>query len=271
VAYPSYPAREQAFVKARSAAGDSARASRHRAMTYVFSGKPAESLKYFADAFRRCGGNDMRVMATEMVAIGVRGVQGHPINLDRCYQFMLWGPAGPDGKVGTPDDVLDPFQAMGVAAPAPATGGLAEMPPDQAKQLKDLMPRLEDMAEYWRQHYGRREAVAAVTRAHVAMCDWADPKVRDWYIREMLLSTQEYQTILMDGALGAAKGGQLHLVGVRQFHADLDAAAEAAGIMMPEWPRGRDVVKGVVDQLTKPQDLRPKLSPFPPPPPPPKK
>ena len=267
VPYPSYPAREQAFAKARATAGDSARASRHRAMTFVFTGKPGEALKYFADGFRRCTARDMRLMAAEMVVVGVRGVQGHPINLDRCFTFMASGPAGSDGKIGTPDDRLDPFQSMGIAPLAPGSGGLAEIPADQIASLKDVVPRLEDMAQYWRQHSGRRDAIAALARVHTALCDWGAPGQKEWYIGQLLLSTPEFQNPLMDSALASAKGGALCVDGIRQFQADSEMSAAKAGIKLkPEGFPGSNVAKELIDDLEKPHDLKPKQTPFPPPP-----
>jgi len=266
VPYPVYPAREQAFAGARAAAGDSAGASRHRAMTYVFTGKPAEALKYFADGFRRCAAHEMGPMASDLVAIGVRGVRGHPADLDRYFTFLARGPTGPDGKLGTPDDVPDPFQAMGIVAPAPGSGGLAGIPPDQLAQIKELLPRLEEMAQSWRRPEDRKEAIAAITRSHEALCDWGAPGVKEWYIGQVLISSPDVRKILIDGALASARAGELHLAGLKQFQADVAGAAEKLGMKLPpEDIPGRDIIKNLIEPLEKSRDLKPKLPPFPPP------
>ena len=267
VEYPAYESRQEAFAKARAAAGDSARASRLRAMTYIYTGKPAEALKHFADAFGRCTAGDMRLMSGELVTIGVRGVQGHAAGLDRYFQFIAFGPAGPDGKSGTSDDLSDVFAAMGVEAPALGTGGLADIPPDQLKGLKELVPLLEDASQHWRPQSEQKDAIAALSRAHVALCDWGARGQKEWYVRQMLLSDNAVQAALSDGALASAKAGQLHLGEARKFYAQLAEAAGAADVsLQPEAAKARDSFKAFLDTLEKPypkNDLRPKAKPFP--------
>lgn len=267
VGYASYPAREQAFAKARKEAGDSYRASRLRAMSYVFTGHPVEATKYYADAMRRCTAADMRMAANELVAIGLRGVQGHTAGMDKAFLFVAQGPAGTDGKPGTADDLVDPFTPLGITAPAIGTSGLAEIPPDQIKLLKDLQPILEDTGQYWRQQGPKREALLSLARLHVALADWGAPGQKQWYIRQMLLSDPGMQLVLADAALASANASQLHLAGMRQFAAELEAAGIAAGIKQtPAAIRCREQVKVLVDFLEKPHDLKPKHQAFPVPP-----
>lgn len=108
----SYPDRERAFEAARARAGDDDEGMRLRAMTYVFTGKPREALRCFIDAFARCRDNRVSDRGAEMIMIGARGVRGHPVGLGPFFTFVNYGPAGPDGKTGTGDDLPDPFAPL---------------------------------------------------------------------------------------------------------------------------------------------------------------
>jgi tetratricopeptide (TPR) repeat protein len=110
--YPAYPQREQAFADARKSAGDSADAARYRALTYLYSGKPKEALRQFMDAFGRCPSQDMKKYGDDMIMLGARSVRGSAAGLDEFYNFVNFGPNGPDGKPGTADDLPDPFAAL---------------------------------------------------------------------------------------------------------------------------------------------------------------
>lgn len=110
VGYPSQPDRERAFATFRQQAGDDASAARLRALTFLFTGKPREALAQFADAFRRNDNPyDLRNAGVELVSIGLRAARGNRVGLDQAMQFVIFGPNGPDGKPGTPDDLTDPF------------------------------------------------------------------------------------------------------------------------------------------------------------------
>jgi hypothetical protein len=54
----------------------------------------------------------MSAAGHDMILIGVRAVRGHSVGLDAFYNFVNYGPAGPDGKPGTADDLADPFAAL---------------------------------------------------------------------------------------------------------------------------------------------------------------
>jgi len=110
--YPSYPERERAFAEARKRAGDDARAMRLRALTYLYTARPKEALRCFLDAFARCGTDEFQAMGQDMILIGARAVRGHPAGLDAFFDFVNFGPAGPDGKTGTADDLADPFAPL---------------------------------------------------------------------------------------------------------------------------------------------------------------
>lgn len=107
VVYASYPAREKAFDAVRKEAGDGANAFYHHGMTYMYTGRPKDGLKSFAEAFRRCQGKDLQRICDAMLLIGARSVRGHAHSLDEFYSFISYGPAGKDGKPGTTDDLKD--------------------------------------------------------------------------------------------------------------------------------------------------------------------
>ena len=109
VAYPSYPEREKAFAEARKQAGDDTRAMRYRAFTWLYCGRPKEALRCFMDAFARASADEIVLTANDMILIGARSARGYAVGLDAFYHFVNCGPAGPDGKPGTADDLADPF------------------------------------------------------------------------------------------------------------------------------------------------------------------
>jgi len=109
---PTWPDRERAFDEARKKAGDDADAMRHRAMTYLHSGHPKEALRCFVDAFGRSTQRDFQNLGREMICVGARAVRGHAVGLDPFFAFVNCGPAGPDGKPGTADDLKDPFEPL---------------------------------------------------------------------------------------------------------------------------------------------------------------
>ncbi|MCX5670205.1 MAG: tetratricopeptide repeat protein [Planctomycetota bacterium] len=110
--YPACPEREKAFEEARRRAGDDAKSMRFRAFTYIYTGKPKEALRCFMEAFARAGGDEFQAMGQDMVLIGARAVRGNPAGLEAFFQFVNYGPAGPDGKPGTADDLADPFAPL---------------------------------------------------------------------------------------------------------------------------------------------------------------
>jgi tetratricopeptide (TPR) repeat protein len=109
---PSYPERERAFAEARKKAGDTAQASRYRALTWLYTGRPKEALKGFLDAFARSTGEDYRALGQDLIVIGARAVRGHAVGLKDFVDYVNHGPDGPDGKPGTPDDLKDPFEPL---------------------------------------------------------------------------------------------------------------------------------------------------------------
>ena len=109
---PSYPDRERAFAEARKAAGDTAQASRYRALTFIYTGNPKEALKCYLDAFARATGDDYKAMGQDLIVIGARAVRGHAVGLKDFVDYVSFGPDGPDGKPGTADDLKNPFDPL---------------------------------------------------------------------------------------------------------------------------------------------------------------
>ena len=109
---PSYPERERAFAETRKKAGDTANASRYRAVTYIYTGHPKEALQCFLDAFARSTGEDYRPLGQDLIVIGARAVRGHAVGLKEFVDYVNYGHAGPDGKPGTADDLRDPFAPL---------------------------------------------------------------------------------------------------------------------------------------------------------------
>ena len=109
---PSYPERDKAFAEARKAAGDDVRSMLYRAATYSYSGHPKEALKCYMDAFARSIGDELQATGRAMILTGARAVRGHAVGLEEFFTFVNYGPAGPDGKPGTADDLKDPFAPL---------------------------------------------------------------------------------------------------------------------------------------------------------------
>lgn len=109
---PKYPEREKVFAEARKNAGDDAKSSRYRAMTWLYTGYPRKALECYLDAFGRAGARDWEKLGKSLVLVGARAAQGHPAGLYRFFNYVNYGPNGPDGKPKTPDDLKDPFAAL---------------------------------------------------------------------------------------------------------------------------------------------------------------
>jgi len=109
---PAYPARERAFAEVRKAAGDTAQASRFRALTHIYAGDPKAALTCYLDAFARATGDDYKAAAQDLILIGARAVRGHAVGLKDFADYVNFGPDGPDAKPGTPDDLRNPFEPL---------------------------------------------------------------------------------------------------------------------------------------------------------------
>jgi pentatricopeptide repeat protein len=109
---PAYPEREKAFAAARKQAGDDMKAMRYRAITYLYTCHPKEALRCFIDAFGRAAPDEVQAAGQEMILLGARAARGHSVGTDVFFHFVNYGPAGPDRKPGTDDDLADPFAPL---------------------------------------------------------------------------------------------------------------------------------------------------------------
>ena len=261
VGYPSCPERERAFARAREEAGDGVWGSRHRALTYIYTGRPEETLGCFIDAFRRAKDDDFHKTAEEMILTGVRGVRGHAAGLEPVFRFVAHGPAGPDGKRGTNDDVPDP-----VPLPARTVSALAEAQrAGHTERDIDALGRvgvfLQKVARDTALPGGeRRETVWALRRVHEALGDWGEEPVLEWYVARTLEERDDgVQEALLTGFLAAARGGEHHLGGVHALWGRLDARLKKGQKQLMGGASHRRRRFGeTVDRLAKRQWLAPK-------------
>ncbi len=225
----------------RRQAGDDSIACRLRGYTYLYSGKPKDALGNFADAFRRNENPyDLSNAGVDLVATGLRSARGHRVGLDKAMQFVIYGPAGPDGKTGTADDLPDPFTPLMPPVPAPGTGGYAEFSPDDLAALQ----KVRDAALLYAgdpllpSDQIRRNALGALQRVNDALDSWGAPGQKDWYVRLALgidcLPPDEYTTGYLIGAESAARGRDCNYGGVRALWAEIDGLCAANKIDPPK-------------------------------------
>lgn len=242
VGYPSLPARESAFSTFRQQAGDDANAARLRAYTFLLIGKPKDALPQFADAFRRNDNPyDMRNAGPELVSIGLRDMQGNRVGLDKAMQFVIFGPNGPDGKPGTPDDLPDPFVQWLPTTPPVGEGGMSEMSADDLATLK----KVRDAAQLYAgdpilpTDGPRRTGLGALQRLNIALDGWGAPGQKDWYLRLALglgcPPPDEYTAnTYLAGAAYAARGRGLNYGGVIALWSEIDADCKANHLELPK-------------------------------------
>ena len=51
-------------------------------------------------------------MGQDLIVIGARAVRGHAVGLKDFADYVNYGPAGPDAKPGTADDLKSPFEPL---------------------------------------------------------------------------------------------------------------------------------------------------------------
>ncbi len=230
LARPQYPAREQAFAAEHARRGDRASASRYRGLACVYAGRGGEALEWYLDAFRRAPMNEIETVGRELVLIGVRARQGHPIGLERFFAYLNHGPAGPDGEAGSEDDLPDPFAPLAEPAPEAGQGGANSYDAQTLDQLRRLGDAVSALAMDVREPASaRRDATRAMERLHQAMDDWGGPGQVERY--SVALQQPGLWDDLQDQfarlAVAAARGRQIHLAGARAFWQDYDARRAA--------------------------------------------
>jgi hypothetical protein len=265
VGYPSYAAREQAFAKAQ-AGGDDVAFARQRALMCMYTGHPGQAVKYYADALRRSLPGNFKDIANETIALGVRGVHGHCCDLDRFYAFVRYGPAGPDGNLGTADDLKDPFAELGVAPRPPAPdGGVAALPAERQKALVELASGLEAVVRFDREDGNfQRDVLLDLARVHAALCDWG-AKGQSEFFEGLMLGGRggQVQMEAYECAQAAARGGDLHLGGICEFWQGIDAKPAVGPFTKSVQTRqSRAQFETTLKFFEKPPQLKPKLQPF---------
>jgi tetratricopeptide (TPR) repeat protein len=254
IGYPALPEREQAFATPRQKAGDNAAASRLRAFTYLFTGKPREALAQFADAFRRSSTNmDLERSGPDLVLIGLRAARGYRTGLERGLQFLSFGPDGPDGKPKTADDIPDPFAPLLSAPPAPDEGGLAGIDAgdlDALRKLRDAAALY--VADPFLRIELRRTALPAMERANDTLDAWTANR-EEWFLDIARRAGGPYlDMFLYQGAQMAARDRALDFGGARAFWARIDADCAARGVKPPQGMiAARSQLQGVWAALDK--------------------
>ena len=254
VGYPSLPAREAAFATFRQQAGEDAQASRVRAWTYLFTGKPRDALAQFSDAFRRNNNIwDLSNGGQDLVLIGLRAARGHRIGLDQAMQFVVYGPNGPDAKPGTADDLPDPFASL-ITVPAPGEGGLAGVSPASLAALRKVYHAANLYAgDPLAPVDIRRAALATLERVNIALDNWGAPGQQDWYYQlEAGIHCpppDEYTTGYLGGIYYAARGRSNTYGGITAAWKELDAYWAANHYDLPK--NQRDAYNGVRGQFNK--------------------
>ncbi len=280
IGYPSLPEREAAFVTLRQKAGDDAAASRFRALTCLYSGKPKDALAQFADGFRRSSVlQDLQNCAPALVTMGLRAVRGHGVGLDSAMKFVMYGPDGPDGKPGTGDEIADPFAAFLDPPPAPGEGGLAGLPPDDLQALRQVRDASAQCAEDpLLVAATRRAGLAALARSNDALDAWGSPGQKDWYVHmdQLLLVGRKLKYItddafnlltmeeqLLAGAATAARARALHFGGSSALFNEIDAFCAAQEIQPTEAiAKARSGIDKVREILSKCDVTIPKATPL---------
>jgi tetratricopeptide (TPR) repeat protein len=259
IGYPSMPEREKAFDAIRDNAGNDAVASRTRAMTYLFLGKPKDALAQFAESFRRNENPyDISFQGGDLISIGLRAARGYRAGLDQVVPFVIYGPNGPDGQAGTADDIKDPFAGLLPPPPAAGEGGLSGIKPEDLALLK----KVQDAAKLYAgdprlQGDIRNPAFYAYQRANCATDGWGAPGQMDWYMRLMLGiegdPPDKYNiSNVMTGAMYAARGRETNYGGVFAFWDAFDDGCSERGLEpAKEVESARERFKKFCDQFAK--------------------
>jgi tetratricopeptide (TPR) repeat protein len=239
VGYPSSPGREQAFATLRQQAGDNAEASRLRAYTFLFTGKPRDALAQFADAFRRSSdGPNLEQSGPDLVSVGLRDARGHRVGLEKAMQFLIFGPNGPDGTPNTADDIANPFAGLLPDPPTPGNGGLAGLDAaglDALRQVRDAA-RLYGGDSRLRQDM-RHAALLALQKANDALDAWGEKGEEQWYLQHALDPDDPAPDgLLFTGAQAAARGGALNLGGIYGMWNQVDAYYAAHNLKSSRGP-----------------------------------
>ena len=75
--------------------------------------KPKKALAEFKREFALCSLETTELSrAAQDVALGLKALHGTPVGMEVFADFQRYGPNGPDGRAGTPDDLKDPLAGL---------------------------------------------------------------------------------------------------------------------------------------------------------------
>ena len=113
VALKPDPERDKLFEQAIAAQPDTPDGHRVRGWLYLLWCKPKEALREFRREFALCSLESSALSrAAQDVALGLKALNGTPVGMETFVQFQRYGPAGPDGRKGTKDDLEDPLAGL---------------------------------------------------------------------------------------------------------------------------------------------------------------
>ena len=248
VGYPSYPGqlasgaagarlnagRERAFAEARDKAGDGAHAALHRSLTYTYTGHPEKALAHYVDAFGRCSDGDFQRMAENMIVIGLRAVRGHAVGLEQVFRLVAFGPAGPDGRPDTGDDIPNQFEGPFAARVRPEAAGAGHSDEDveALRRVRDFV--INVATDRTNPERERQDAIRALQRVNEALAEPGKPG-REWYVE---LAVVEGDDVTQEALVAAGQsdalhsvtaGDEYHLGGVHAFWRELDSRLKEEG------------------------------------------
>ena len=234
IAYPDLSARRRAFEAAMPAMGDGVDASLQRGWCCLYAADPHSALVHFADALRRSPVPRVGEVARTVMFSGFRPLRGSSAGLEDIGHFVAFGGAGPDGQVGTDDDLADPFAAAGVAGGPVQPGGVVALGAEERRALEALASELRELIE--RSETPSRQIAAA--NAYQRICEalvTVDRAETLAWVRATLAGARDerVQGALVRLGQSVAKAGQLDLGAVRAFWADLAADYTKAQRAMP--------------------------------------
>ncbi len=113
VALKPDPERDKLFEQAIAAQPNTPDGHRVRGWLYLLWCKPKDALREFRREFALCSLESSALSrAAQDVALGLKALNGTPVGMEAFVQFQRYGPAGPDGRKGTKDDLEDPLAGL---------------------------------------------------------------------------------------------------------------------------------------------------------------
>jgi len=143
--------------------------------------------------------------------------------------------------------------------------GRADLSVDDVRSLREVGQIAEELAaDYMESEELQAQALAAVRRVHEALGDWDRPGLADWYFGLLVKArTGRIQEIILKDGQAAARGGQHHLGGVREFWAKVDALETETGKNFGgTGDKARKAFETRTEQLEKKRALPPSVKPI---------